>query len=443
MKKLIFIIVLILWGIIGASENKANPYVSGYFNEGLSPYGSWIEIDYGVVVWRPTTMRVDWSPYRDGRWIWTTDGWYWQSYEPFGYITYHYGRWYFDDYYGWLWYPDYEWAPAWVEWRYDDDYIGWAPLHPYAVFSISVGIHFTQHYYTPYYYWNFVGYRHFYDPYVYNHCVAPRYKYRIYSNTRYRTNYTFHNGRVRNNGVDVNIVRKRTSHKIRQRDLMNVNDPSSLQRDRVNETGKIRTIYKSREELTRNEVRDVKYTRSDRKSTLDVTRLKRKDMKRKDVLTSNERNRNTQIRSTDKQKDSFNKKKRTKTNYERNNDRRRSGNNEIKKKKTDKLKDRNVHGKVYQKNETKDIKKRSTFNKKQDNRVKRNTNKKKLNVKTNRNNRKNVQTKSDIKKRVDKTFTKKNKKTTVNKRNNKKVNRNKVNTKNRNNNKKKNTRSRR
>ncbi len=60
----------------------------------------------------------------------------------------------YDDYYGWLWYPDYEWAPAWVEWRYDNNYIGWAPLHPYAVFSVSVGIYFTNTYYTPYYHWN-------------------------------------------------------------------------------------------------------------------------------------------------------------------------------------------------------------------------------------------------------------------------------------------------
>ena len=123
MKKLIVILVLIFWGFVGVSELNANPRISGYFVNSLSLYGNWIEIDYGVVVWRPTIMSMDWSPYRDGRWIWTSDGWYWQSYEPFGHITYHYGRWYFDDYYGWLWYPDYEWAPAWVEWRYDNDYI--------------------------------------------------------------------------------------------------------------------------------------------------------------------------------------------------------------------------------------------------------------------------------------------------------------------------------
>ncbi len=31
---------------------------------------------------------------------------------------------------GWFWVPGDEWAPAWVDWRYGDDYIGWAPLPP-------------------------------------------------------------------------------------------------------------------------------------------------------------------------------------------------------------------------------------------------------------------------------------------------------------------------
>jgi hypothetical protein len=98
MKKLIILSVIINWGLIGPTETNAHHMVSNYFYTGLNPYGSWIEVDYGVVVWRPIIMRRDWSPYREGRWIWTSDGWYWHSYEPFGYITYHYGRWYYDDY---------------------------------------------------------------------------------------------------------------------------------------------------------------------------------------------------------------------------------------------------------------------------------------------------------------------------------------------------------
>ena len=50
--------------------------------------------------------------------------------EPYGWATYHYGRWLYDDFQGWVWKPGVEWAPAWVGWRSNDDYIGWAPLGP-------------------------------------------------------------------------------------------------------------------------------------------------------------------------------------------------------------------------------------------------------------------------------------------------------------------------
>jgi hypothetical protein len=39
-------------------------------------------------------------------------------------------RWVYDSYEGWLWVPDYEWAPAWVVWRGGGDYYGWAPMSP-------------------------------------------------------------------------------------------------------------------------------------------------------------------------------------------------------------------------------------------------------------------------------------------------------------------------
>ncbi len=184
MKRIIIFAVVLFAALTFNTEAKGQFHgVGGYFYSELAPYGSWIEVDYGVVVWRPTIIRVDWLPYQMGRWVWTYDGWYWDSYEPFGFITYHYGRWYYDDYYGWLWYPDYEWAPAWVEWRYDNSYIGWAPLHPYAVFSVSVGIYFSNAYYTPYHHWHFVNYNYFCDPYVYNYFVEPGYRYRVHSGT--------------------------------------------------------------------------------------------------------------------------------------------------------------------------------------------------------------------------------------------------------------------
>jgi hypothetical protein len=445
MKKLIVILVLFFWGFVGVSEITANPRVSGYFYNSLSPFGSWIEIDYGVVVWRPTIMKRNWSPYREGRWIWTSDGWYWQSYEPFGHITYHYGRWYFDDYYGWLWYPDYEWAPAWVEWRYDNDYIGWAPLHPYALFSIAIGIHYTTVYYIPYYHWNFVVYNNFYDPYVYNHCVAPRYKYRVYSNTRYRNNYTYRNGRVRNNGVDVKIVRTRSGQKIRERDLQRVSDTRSLHKERLDDKSNIKTFYRSRDELVNNELKDVKIERSERKSSLDVRKIRRGEIEKKNIERKTDKERTKQLQTKENERYSYTKKERTKTNEERkinnSNERKRIG-NDVTRKKTGKenVNNKNLNRNLKKKNEKIDRQKKSTVNKNKEIRVK--NNKQKKEVKVNRNKTKNVQTKTDIKKRVNKTFSEKNKKTTVKKRNTNNVKKTKVKTNRKSSDKKKNKRSR-
>jgi hypothetical protein len=48
----------------------------------------------------------------------------------------------------WCWVPGYEWAPSWVSWRQNDQYIGWAPLPPEAVWSINIGFStWTDSYY--------------------------------------------------------------------------------------------------------------------------------------------------------------------------------------------------------------------------------------------------------------------------------------------------------
>ena len=274
-------------GLTSIDARGQNYYVGEYFYTELVPYGRWIEIDYGVVVWKPTIMAVNWLPYRIGRWVWTYDGWYWDSYEPFGYITYHYGRWFYDDYYGWLWYPGYEWAPAWVEWRYSNEYIGWAPLHPYATFSISIGIHFTRVYHTPYHHWHFVSFNRFCHPYPYNYYVAPGHRYRVYSNTRYRTNYRYHNGRVQNRGVDINYVRVRSDREIRQRDIIRVRDKRELSRNGDN--NQIKTLDLKRDNLERNDLKRMDIQRDNRRTNLDHSKIEVGRMKITRTNTRGER----------------------------------------------------------------------------------------------------------------------------------------------------------
>ncbi|MCX8495429.1 MAG: hypothetical protein ORN51_04520, partial [Akkermansiaceae bacterium] len=103
----------------------------GMFYDSLSSYGSWFETpDYGYV-WQPVAVRdAMWRPYYRGRWVCSDRGWTWVSEEPFGWATYHYGRWALLRGRGWVWVPGTEWAPCWVSWRENDRYIGWAPLPP-------------------------------------------------------------------------------------------------------------------------------------------------------------------------------------------------------------------------------------------------------------------------------------------------------------------------
>ena len=273
------IIFLVMTGAMLFADNKIiaknNANINGgvYFYSSLAPYGNWIQINGGVTVWRPANVSGVWQPYSDGYWLWTNDGWYWESYEPFGYITYHYGRWYYDDYYGWIWVPDNQWAPAWVEWRYDDDYIGWAPLPPYAGFSINFGINFSINYYSPYSYWHFVGYKHFCDPYSYKYYVPSRDVYRFYNKTRYRTNYGYSNGRVINRGIDIDFVRNRSGRNIQERIVERVNDPRLLRNLNGRNSDRVRSYYVERDKLTRENVDIRRIERSDRRSSLDVSRI--------------------------------------------------------------------------------------------------------------------------------------------------------------------------
>ncbi|HSD20793.1 MAG TPA: DUF6600 domain-containing protein [Anaeromyxobacter sp.] len=100
------------------------------FERGLAPLGQWTDAGSYGRVWRPTGVATDWRPYVYGEWVWTVEGWFWSSDEPWAWATYHYGRWVFDPWLGWIWVPGYAWAPAWVAWRVGGGFIGWAPLPP-------------------------------------------------------------------------------------------------------------------------------------------------------------------------------------------------------------------------------------------------------------------------------------------------------------------------
>src|SRR5437667_4135391 len=70
-----------------------------YLPEEVAPYageleasGAWYYESEVGHVWRPY-VPAGWSPYTDGRWVWTAYGWTWVPYEGWGWATCHYGRW--------------------------------------------------------------------------------------------------------------------------------------------------------------------------------------------------------------------------------------------------------------------------------------------------------------------------------------------------------------
>lgn len=116
-----------------------------YFQTQLAPYGSWVDIPGYGPCWVPAVQATvpDWRPYlNEGHWIYTDDGWSWQSDYPWGQYAFHYGRWMRDIRYGWVWVPGYNWGPAWVCWRHAEaeGFCGWAPLPPGARFEVGVGL---------------------------------------------------------------------------------------------------------------------------------------------------------------------------------------------------------------------------------------------------------------------------------------------------------------
>lgn len=246
---------------------------AGYFYGSLRPYGEWIELESGFYGWRPVRVRAGWRPYMNGRWVWTDYGWYWMSYEPFGWAVFHYGRWYHDEYYGWIWIPDDVWGPAWVEWRSNDDYIGWAPLPPYAHFSISIGIRFTTRWYAPSNYWCFVRYGHFSANRIDGYVVDEGHTRRLIRTTRSAVRYEVDRDRIINRGIDREVIERRGNTRIGRTEVADSrNREERLLRDGNNE--RIEVHRPSRSELERSDER-IQARRPERRSSLNIERIDR------------------------------------------------------------------------------------------------------------------------------------------------------------------------
>ncbi|MBL0336934.1 MAG: hypothetical protein IPP73_16890 [Chitinophagaceae bacterium] len=194
------------------------------FYDDMSPYGEWIDNpDYGYV-WVPD-VSDDFAPYSsNGYWIYTDAGWTWYSDYAWGWAPFHYGRWYYDPYYGYAWIPGNEWGPGWVTWRMSAGYYGWAPIGP----GISIDFAYGGGYQQPYNQWHFVRDRDFGRPKIYNYYVSVNnYTTIINQSTVINNIYESRADNMRyNTGPNRNDVQRRSGNNVRQVNLRQTDRPS-------------------------------------------------------------------------------------------------------------------------------------------------------------------------------------------------------------------------
>ena len=144
---------------MGSRGRAGEVYVETFEFDSLDTYGDWNVHQRFGRVWRPH-VATDWRPFFHGHWVWSSDGWLWMSYEPFGWITSHHGNWFYDPYLGWVWVPGYRWSPAVVVWMHFGDNLGWAPMPPPGIVLYDPWDR------PPVIVWNFIHIQHFQREYI-------------------------------------------------------------------------------------------------------------------------------------------------------------------------------------------------------------------------------------------------------------------------------------
>jgi hypothetical protein len=208
----------------------------GFFYDDLAPYGNWVDRPQHGWCFVPRHTRSNWRPYQAGHWTLTDYGWTWVSDEPYGWATYHYGRWSNDPDYGWEWVPGQQWGPAWVSWQEGGDYVGWAPLPPTAEFSGNYGVDYGGVSFAaslvPDSYL-FVPERNFLAPRLDSYFVPQARIGGFWGQTRNFTNYRFENNRFINQGVPVDRIQRGVGHTIPRYQVADLAEGQRHQREQL------------------------------------------------------------------------------------------------------------------------------------------------------------------------------------------------------------------
>src|SRR5206468_3247092 len=159
----------------------------------------------------------------------------WKSGYSWGWAPFHYGRWFRHGSLGWCWTPDTVWGPSWVTWRTANNYCGWAPLPPGAVFKSGVGLTFHDHRVGATANFNlgpgsyrFVGFQHFSDHHLAQHALPHDHVNRIFDHTIVSTRIAGNNRTVINHGIPPERVAAATRHDVPRVAIHDVASFSSL-----------------------------------------------------------------------------------------------------------------------------------------------------------------------------------------------------------------------
>jgi len=252
---------------------EAEPvYVSdNYFDDTLSPYGTWVYVPGYGRCWRPTAAygNPGWRPYCDrGRWVYSDSGWYWLSDYTWGATTFHYGRWFNDARVGWCWWPDTVWAPSWVSWRYTSDYCGWAPLPPNCYYQSGFGLMYTSGsvgvsfgFGLGYNSYAFVPWGSFCAPQPYRHCVPASRAVHVYKDSTPFNHWEGGgNGKAYNRGLSPERVRSLSRTEVRTVSL-NEQAGRSRRAERIERDGRTLTVRRPQFASTQT---DIAVTKPDR-----------------------------------------------------------------------------------------------------------------------------------------------------------------------------------
>jgi hypothetical protein len=130
--------------------DDSDPEAVKIFYDVLAAYGMWTDDSRLGFVWLPSkdVVGTNFVPYAThGRWtnrdVQGTTDWVWVSDLPWGWVTFHYGRWAYTGERGWAWIAGRRYAGAWVDWRTPnakgESIVGWGPTPPSYIWRLPPG----------------------------------------------------------------------------------------------------------------------------------------------------------------------------------------------------------------------------------------------------------------------------------------------------------------